>query len=74
MLAYIRRFCFGGIRRSRKARACGARSGFVHGWTDPISDVLLYMQNLRITASAVFSPSIAAEVIPPAYPAPSPQG
>lgn len=30
--------------------------------------------NLAITASAAFSPSIAAEVIPPAYPAPSPQG
>lgn len=29
---------------------------------------------LRITASATFIPSIAADAIPPAYPAPSPQG
>ena len=30
--------------------------------------------NFFITASATFNPSIAAEVIPPAYPAPSPHG
>ena len=28
----------------------------------------------RMIASATFIPSIAADVIPPAYPAPSPQG
>lgn len=27
-----------------------------------------------IIASPIFNPSMAAEVIPPAYPAPSPQG
>ena len=52
------------------------RSGIelLHGWTSPLYRYSFAAVYFRMTASATFIPSIAADVIPPAYPAPSPQG
>ena len=46
----------------------------MRGRTAAETNISYQGRNRLIIASATFKPSIAAEVIPPAYPAPSPHG
>ena len=54
----------------------GAKRNRAAAWLDRenSSYFSLYGAYFRMTASATFIPSIAADVMPPAYPAPSPHG